>query len=304
MIAAGDHRSTASPTQANSLTAPCAKVFVSCEESVPAATLEDIVNTTDFIIAADSCGGNCTLTAGQDAHSIRVGSPPTDDAVDGDPANWIDPAGKDWLYVQIAAPTDEDDASSPSRAVYIETYSASGSGAGLFIYAMRCLFISQDIVIPRNIAYCADLNGNLYTTPGTNVNDIDYCQGFNMENGEIHSVAGARRGDWLEHYVNGRLVGKVNVIEYAAEVNSVSMVSDWENWDGGLGIELTHAPHTGNGCASQRTQGHARADWYGVQQYVFADGLPSQASIEAGMNRMKEEWSEGNKIINPEWMTI
>jgi hypothetical protein len=281
-------------TQANSI-GGCVKVFVPCEESVPASSIEDIINSTAFITAAASCGGNCTLTAGQDSYSIRVGSAPPDSNLNGDPAAWVDPSGKDWMYFAVMAPTDEGDATDKaSRAVYIEQ---ALTGAALRLFPYRCTF--RTATAPVDDVECRNLSGVFDGVTPLNSFNCDYCEGLNFNDGEIHTVAAVKRGNLLEHYVDNALVGRVDVAGYADEQGKSTILTEWNNFNGGDGIELNHSGYSGGGCSADESVGHARADWYGVAQFVFQDGAPIQKKIEHSMSRMEEEWTTGNKAIYP-----
>lgn len=320
MIGANDNvRGTGMPSQANSITAPSARVFVSCEDSLPATTVQDIIGSTAFIDNAVSTDNQ--ISAGDDAYSLNIGALPPSNQVAGNPATWSDPAGSDWIYFAVIRakvnPSDPFD----GYAVYLEQL-ISGNDASVRIFPYMMTFRDNreapiKEVFTRNIDtddWSWMWNGG---DPASGLGwTCDHCEGWNLVDGQVYSVGGAREGDWLYHYFNGKLVGRVNVREaYAGTYPNPAPVdrelggdiSIWENFDGGQGIELTHSGYSGVGCIDyngDQTVGHYPSDHYGTAQFIFAGGLPSQESIEYNMNLMKEEWIKNNKILPPEWMTL
>ena len=319
MIGANDSvRGTGMPSQANSITAPSSKVFVTYEDSLPATTVQDIINNTAFIDNAVSTDNQ--ISAGDDDYSLNIGSLPGGQ-VGGKPAIWVDPVGDDWLYFGVMRAKVDPALPSSGYAVYLQHAISNDHALRIFPYMMLFRDSSGSPykeVVARNIDtedWSWMWNGSSNPASG-NGWYCDNCEGWNLVEDQVYSIGGARRGDWMEHYFDGELVGRVNVRDAFAGTapnppsngrETDGDIAAWEGFDGGGGLELTHSGYSDVGCIDyngDQMVGHYPADHYGIHQFVFAGGLPSQENIEYWMDWMKEEWQKGNKIAPPEWMTL
>lgn len=310
-------RGTGVPSQANSITSPSIKLFSPVEDGLPTSTIDDVIGATPFINTAVST--DCLIEAGSDAFSYKVGSAPGGQ-VGGNPAQWTDPATNDWLYFAVMRAIKDPAVAHSGYAVYIEISSIASGNVRIFPYMMR---FRDDTSVPIKEAFTRNILTDDWSwvwNGGDSASGLgwecDHCEGWNLVDGEVYSIGGARRGDVMEHYFDGALVGSVNVRDaFAGNVLNKDAsgqeeggdITVWENHDGGESIELTHSGHSGAGCIDvngDQIVGHYPAEWYGIAQFVFSGGLPVQESIEEGMRYMKEKWTHGDKIIYPEWITL
>lgn len=287
-------------TQLNSLVSSVIKVYVPFMDTLPSTTVEDIIAESAFIDTAQST--DCQISQGDDSNSLNVGSLPPSNSVDGDPANWADPEGKDWLYFLVGRAKVDPGDSDSGYAIYLETNISENASLRVFPYMCR---FRDNTEIPVVEVYCSDLNGNhsWQNNGGDEASGLgwecDYCAGWNLVEDQVYSIAAARRGDMLEHYFDGVLVGRVNV-------GNTDIATTWDSFDGGTGLELTHSGYTGSGCTADSptgTVGHYPADFYGIAQFVFST-LPPQADLENAMAWMKAKMQTGDKPIWPRWVCL
>lgn len=289
--------------QGISITSPSLKRFPAFEDSLPSTTIADVKTGADFIDT--SLTSDVAIGAGGDSYSMNVGS--TTGNVGVSPANWAAPGNNDWLFFAVIRAIEDPSNPGSGYACYIDI-----DGLGVFPYMMRFENISSGGV--NRPVYTKDLSGNWnyqfngVEDPGYPVTGFggwwcDNCQGWNLVDGQVYSIGGAKRGDWMEHYFDNKLVGKINVEDFAQTYGFDT--NRWRNWTPPAGLETSHSGWSGVGCNKDEvvhTIGHYPSDYYGMLQHVFSDGLPND--IEEAMQWMKEQWTAGNKVIWPGWVTL
>lgn len=292
-------------TQANSISSPSLRHFVSFEESLPSTTVADIKKGVTF--CDNTVDTDIDISAGIDSSSIRFGS--ETGGVGVTTQAWDAPGTDDWLFFAVIRAIEDPSTPGNGYACYIEI---GGKDIGIFPYMMR--FEDIDGTGTSRPVYTKDLEGNWnYAFNGLPDPGIpsasfggwwcDNCTGWNLVDGEVYSIGGCKRGDWLEHYFDGQLVGRINVAEFA-EGNGFS-TGKWDNWTPANDLETSHSGYSGVGCNDSEvvsTIGHWPSEYYGLMMSIFADGTPDD--IEEAMQWMKTQWLAGNKVVWPGWVSL
>jgi hypothetical protein len=268
-------------SQANSLTAPCLRHFISCEETGTITQLTDIkkaavvldstnpANTGDIIMAeGDDPGVTVSLKSWHGGSNVET------------EFTWDAPLDKDFLIMAIGRakidPTKPVLDPNPYYGGAISFYFSSNDGAN-----------QPELKIHPYFTAFTPAGGDQFSTPY-------YAPMMRRNADQVYAVCGVKRGDYIEHWVDGVKRGEL-------EVASRLEQQDAFNAAGGLGgtTGLSSFRNFTTGSSSFFT-GHAAYDAIppvvynqGIQQAGTADESPAEIWAKSDANPFDREQPYG-----------
>ena len=259
--------------------------FFKCDERDPIVAIDDSLTPLSVL-----AGANRTYQNG-DAFSVRALSWAAASFQFGD--NWHNFGNNDWMIFSVGrALSDGVDVGSPNFYM--------GSNSALSVKAQPYYAVFSDNSLPDTF-----YNTTLQTIPYYST--LEYRRA-----GEVYWSAAVKRGNLLEHYVNGIKTGEADITSRPA------LAAAWANFQPSNNMLFSH---TGLGPQALCTQPAIDAglcinigdpvtsgfqdgvvdheqDYYGFAAFEFPLGAPPPEEIIGNMNLMKTDWVAGRKVIN------
>jgi len=269
------------------------KTFFAMEEAHPATVVTDVVGGTSTI---NNSTANVSVEGGEtDGVMMRILVNPTSLLAVG---SWPDPASQDYMILVCGRSLGTGDANG-CVALYVGNTSIGQMKVQPYYAVFQDTSSSGDVWL-QSVS-------------------TQWAKEYSIRTiGEDYMFAAVKRGDIMEHYADGRLLGSVNV----ATANGGILADAWRNQNDKS--NLLRAGHSGYGdqltCTQQLIdltvcgeigapivggfEGSANEaqDFYGMLYHFFPNGTPAVTEIENGMQWMKPKWIGGDKPIYPGWM--
>jgi len=265
MMVSGQGVGDTGMSQENSLTAPCLRHFVSCEETGGSITqLTDIKKGAVVIDTANPGNtGDLSIAEGDDpGKSVNLllwrggGTVETE-------FTWDAPLDKDFLIMAIGRAKID-----PTKPV-LDPNPYYG-GAISFYFSSNDVNNQPELKIHPYFTAFTAASGKQFSTP-------TYDPMMRRNADQVYAVCGIKEGDYISHWVDGVKRGEINVAERLAQ-------QDILNAEGGLGTTagLASFRNFTTGSSSMFT-GHAAYDAVppvvynqGIQQAGTADESPAE----------------------------
>lgn len=299
------------PAQANSIGIVC-KHFFPCDEG-SGSTITDIVNG----VVIDGIKSDINVSVG-DANAMRLLSWPN---VDGDAGtdtcditgSWVNPNGKDVVIMACGKARDG---------------GVANGGGHLSFYFGDATANGQLKIQPYYAVFSGD--SPTYTGGMATLRDADYVT---RTNGQDYIFGAVMRGDTLEHWADGSMTDSKSIRDADSYIQAA-----WDSFNPDGKFKCGHSVANGNinVCQSDGTLSIGGAscdysytgysvqpdgdkehpgsftetigsteiaqDYYGLVVFVFENGAPDD--VGAAMDWMKAEWTKGNKVIYPGWVSL
>jgi len=278
-----------SPTQSNSL-GPSTIVYFPMGET--ASPLVDVGAAGIEHTAAGTttpAGYSNVVGAGDDSFSTRLLQFDVRSSMVGTMPDIDD---KDFVLFFVGKARDDPDGGAPA-----------GSGGGMSVYfgnsgvalsEIRCqLYLGgvRDLRVFTDAIFGGDSGDAIALM---NISTPTWTPGFTRTEGQVYGAATVKRGNIIEHWVDGVKRGEQDWRTFLPKSQTY-----WSNyWDDiqlGNDVFFSHAKY------NESSVWEYAQDYYGAMFRVF-DTAPDD--IASAMVWMKTEWQSDNKIIWPGWMSL
>ena len=304
MLAASGKENTAQITDQASTLSGNTKAFFDCNESYPVTATVDVVGGA--LTIDNVTGGNTVGDGSEDGVNVSILSTPDGEHITG--GNWPDPGTDDYIMLVCGKSVDAGNDVDDNGAISFY-FGERGNGA-MRVQPYYASFMDDTDL---DCLWKADL-----ATP--------YCETYQRRTvGADYMFAGVKRGNYMEHYAEGAMTGRVDIVSHADGF----LADKWLNQvNRGAIFQCGHSSYGKRRLCTQQFIDFCAClvlgeplngsfepippntgsiidypqDFYGFVVHVFPNGMPSQSEIENGMKWMKPRWLAGDKVIYPGWM--